>query len=54
MIFYIAIRNICVILQMYTGPMTRGSLIETQGDKLNQLKVLRKHHARSATTGAFG
>ncbi|VDI43259.1 cell division cycle 14 [Mytilus galloprovincialis] len=39
---------------MYTGPLTRGSMIETQGDKLNQLKVLRRNHARSATTGAFG
>ncbi|KAJ8305585.1 hypothetical protein KUTeg_016130 [Tegillarca granosa] len=39
--------------EMYSGPITRGSMIETQGDKLNQLKLLRKH-ARSATTGTVG
>ncbi|XP_069126071.1 dual specificity protein phosphatase CDC14AB-like isoform X5 [Argopecten irradians] len=39
---------------LYSGPVTRGSLIETQGDKLNQLKLLRSKHARSATTGAVG
>ncbi|KAL3867636.1 hypothetical protein ACJMK2_040513 [Sinanodonta woodiana] len=39
---------------MYSGPITRGSMIETQGDKLNQLKLLRGKHTRSATTGANG
>ncbi|KAK3090319.1 hypothetical protein FSP39_010921 [Pinctada imbricata] len=39
---------------LYTAPRTRGSMLETQGDKLNQLKLLRKHHSRSATTGALG
>lgn len=42
------------ILQMYSGPLTRGSMLETQGDKLNQMKLLRQHHTRSATTGALG
>ncbi|XP_052686602.1 dual specificity protein phosphatase CDC14AB-like isoform X2 [Crassostrea angulata] len=39
---------------MYSGPITRGSMLETQGDKLNQMKLLRQHHSRSATTGALG
>ncbi|XP_061182141.1 dual specificity protein phosphatase CDC14A-like isoform X6 [Saccostrea echinata] len=39
---------------LYSGPITRGSMIETQGDKLNQMKLLRQHHSRSATTGALG
>lgn len=40
--------------RIYTGPVTRGTRIETQGDKLNQLKLLRGKHSRSATTGALG
>ncbi|XP_052775342.1 dual specificity protein phosphatase CDC14A-like isoform X2 [Mya arenaria] len=40
--------------RIYTGPVTRGTRIETQGDKLNQLKLLRGKHTRSATTGALG
>ncbi|XP_035827850.1 dual specificity protein phosphatase CDC14AB [Aplysia californica] len=39
--------------QLYSGPVTRSSGVETQGDKLNQLKLLRGKHARSATTGAI-
>ncbi|XP_025109161.1 dual specificity protein phosphatase CDC14AB-like isoform X3 [Pomacea canaliculata] len=35
---------------IYDPPITRSSDVETQGDKLNQLKLLRKH-PRSATTG---
>ncbi|KAL5016950.1 hypothetical protein ScPMuIL_006539 [Solemya velum] len=38
---------------MYSGPITRSSMIETQGDKLNQLKLMRKH-PRSATMGTLG
>ncbi|XP_046353487.1 dual specificity protein phosphatase CDC14AB-like isoform X1 [Haliotis cracherodii] len=38
---------------IYSGPVTRSSAIETQGDKLNQLKMQRRH-PRSATTGALG
>ncbi|XP_045159853.1 dual specificity protein phosphatase CDC14AB-like isoform X7 [Mercenaria mercenaria] len=40
--------------RIYTGPVTRGTRIETQGDKLNQLKLLRGKHTRSATTGGLG
>ncbi|XP_052274752.1 dual specificity protein phosphatase CDC14A-like isoform X4 [Dreissena polymorpha] len=40
--------------RIYTGPVTRGTRIETQGDKLNQLKLLRGKHSRSATSGAVG
>ncbi|XP_064607369.1 dual specificity protein phosphatase CDC14AB-like isoform X3 [Liolophura sinensis] len=36
--------------EVYSGPVTRSR--ETQGDKLNQLKLLRKH-PRSATTGTI-
>jgi len=39
--------------QLYSGPVTRSSGVETQGDKLNQLKLLRGKHTRSATTGAL-
>jgi len=49
--------NITVLFhfqRIYTGPVTRGTRIETQGDKLNQLKLLRGKHSRSATTGALG
>ncbi|XP_041357270.1 dual specificity protein phosphatase CDC14A-like isoform X1 [Gigantopelta aegis] len=38
---------------LYSGPVTRSSGVETQGDKLNQMKLLRKH-PRSATTGTLG
>ncbi|XP_059170917.1 dual specificity protein phosphatase CDC14A-like isoform X1 [Physella acuta] len=38
---------------LYSGPVTRSSGGETQGDKLNQLKLLRGKHTRSATTGAI-
>ncbi|GFO04695.1 dual specificity protein phosphatase cdc14a, partial [Plakobranchus ocellatus] len=39
---------------LYSGPVTRSSGAEpTQGDKLNQLKLLRGKHTRSATTGAI-
>ncbi|KAK6179388.1 hypothetical protein SNE40_011761 [Patella caerulea] len=38
---------------IYSGPITRSSIIETQGDKLNQIKMMRKH-VRSATTGTVG
>ncbi|XP_074641647.1 dual specificity protein phosphatase CDC14C-like isoform X3 [Tubulanus polymorphus] len=36
----------------YTGPTTRSASIMTQGDKLNQIKVQRKH-TRSATSGTL-
>uniref|UniRef100_A0A2C9JH81 Uncharacterized protein n=1 Tax=Biomphalaria glabrata TaxID=6526 RepID=A0A2C9JH81_BIOGL len=38
---------------LHSGPVTRSSGGETQGDKLNQLKLLRGKHSRSATTGAI-
>lgn len=38
---------------IYDPPVTRSCDVETQGDKLNQLKLLRKH-TRSATTGTVG
>ncbi|KAK7099921.1 dual specificity protein phosphatase CDC14A-like isoform X2 [Littorina saxatilis] len=40
---------------IYDPPMTRShDNGETQGDKLNQLKLLRSKHSRSATTGVTG
>lgn len=42
------------ISQIYDPPLTRShDNGETQGDKLNQLKLLRKH-SRSATAGVVG
>lgn len=38
-------------MQKYEAPLTRSAIM-TQGDKLNQLKIQRRQHLRTQTTGA--
>ncbi|CAG5120853.1 unnamed protein product [Candidula unifasciata] len=47
------IRYSNISYENYSGPVTRSSGVETQGDKLNQLKLLRSKHSRSTTAGFF-